>query len=563
MNLRPYQNQALLAVKNRTVNRGIVAMATGCGKGHIAGDLMDALGTEKVLYLAHREELISQLAGHVERRIGFMNVDIEQAGSIAGSARSVVASVPTLAAADCRRLKRLGIKRFEAIVVDEAHHATAESYLKIWQHFGILDENKRKIATPHLPLIGLTATPSRGDGVGLSNVFDEILYQYSLTQAINDGWLCPVYAWTIKTGVSLDGIKTRMGDYSEKELSERCATDERNAMIFKAHQDYAAAKKTLIFCIDIDHAEQVAAHFSDNGKPANHVSGKMSGEERASVLRWFAKTPGAVLTNCQLITEGVDIPSVECVIMARPTKSRTLYAQMIGRGTRLAKGAADFTQSVKLGKDRVILLDITDSTKDLGRRAVNIADIFGAPIPLKPMAGENVVKETQKQEEILNAAKHGGQLPDGAEYIAAAFDLFAAPADIDGAEMAWLDYGDTYRLQLAKHGEITVQSDALDRWAALYYNPETNTTVSICGGTETGKEAAIRTVEAWVNRYHPDVMVLLDRNAKWRHERPSRQQLDLCRRMGIFLPEGATKGQVSMMLSRRFGSKAAAGVRHG
>jgi ATP-dependent helicase IRC3 len=555
MALRPYQKEALAAVKKRTTNRGIVALATGCGKGHIAGDLMDSLGTEKVLYLAHREELISQLAGHVERRIGFMNVDIEQAGNIAGGARSVVASVPTLAASDCRRLKRLGSDRFEAIIVDEAHHATAESYLKIWQYFGILGENKKKVDTPHIPLIGLTATPSRGDGVGLNNVFDEILYQYSLTQAINDGWLCPVYAWTVKTGVSLDGIKTRMGDYSEKELHERCATDERNAVIFKAHSDYAADKKTLIFCIDIEHSEQLAEWFSDHGRPANFVSGKMSSDERASMLRWFTKTPGAVLTNCQLITEGVDIPGIECVIMARPTKSRTLYAQMIGRGTRLARGAADIAQSVKLGKDRVVLLDITDSTKDLGRRAVNIADIFGAPIPLKPMAGENVVKEAEKQEAILEAVKHGGRLPDGTEYVAAAFDLFASPADIDGAEMAWLDYGDTYRLQLAKYGEITVQSDALDRWAALYYNPETNTTVPVCGVQGGGKEAVIKIVEGWVNRYHPDVMRLLDRNAKWRNERPSSQQLELCRRMRLFVPDNATKGQVSMILSRRFGAK--------
>jgi DNA or RNA helicases of superfamily II len=158
MGLRPYQNEALSAIKNRKVQRGIVALPTGTGKGHIAGHITDVLNTKKILYLAHRSELINQLADHVERVLGFGMVEVEQADSrVVGCAPAVIASVPTLTAMSCKRLNKFKPGRFDAIVVDEAHHATADSYLKIWKHFGLLDDTGRKAADPAIP-------PHRPDG---------------------------------------------------------------------------------------------------------------------------------------------------------------------------------------------------------------------------------------------------------------------------------------------------------------------------------------------------------------------------------------------------------------
>jgi ATP-dependent helicase IRC3 len=549
--LRPYQNEALEAIKNRTVQRGVVALPTGTGKGHIAGHITEVLNTKKILYLAHRSELIDQLADHVERVLGFGMVEIEQADNKSyGCTPSVIASVPTLTAMNCKRLNKFKPGRFDAIVVDEAHHSTAESYLKIWQHFGLLDEHNRKTEKPPIPLIGLTATPGRGDGVGLNNVFDEILYRMSLQQAIEQGWLVPIYAWTVQTKTSLDGVKTRLGDYAEGELAKAVATDDRTQIILEAYQGHANGLKSLIFCVNIEHSIQVADYFNGHGIQAKHVAGNMKKEEREGVLKWFQNTPGAVLTNCQLVTEGVDIPSVECVIMARPTKSKTLYAQCLGRGTRLARGSANYQESVQNGKDRLILLDIVDQTKDVGRRAVNISDIFGAPLPTKPLKGSEMVSEVAVQQQQVENAKQGRFAGIEATQV----NLFAMAAAIPGAAMAWQDFGDLYRLSLANHGEISIQSDTLDRWSAAYRAQDSKRDSIVIDGISSRDEIVSR-AERWVRENHSDVTTLVDATAKWRKDPPSPAQINMCYKLRIPVQAGMTKGQISMLIDRAISSK--------
>lgn len=547
MALRPFQTAAIDAVKNRKVQRGVIALPTGTGKGHIAGHLTEAIGSQRILYLAHREELINQLADHVERVLGWGNVSVEQADRTACyGARAVVASVPTLIARDCHRLKRIAIRDFDGVVVDEAHHSTAESYRKLWRFLGFLDDADRKIESPRMPLIGLTATPGRGDGIGLNNVFDDILYRMSLTDAIKQGWLVPVHGWTIKTGTSLSGVRTKMGDYVESDLAKVCDTEGRTHTIVKSVRQYAKGRKTLVFCINIEHAQHVAECFREYGMDARDISGKSA--DREDILKWFDTTPGAVLTNCQLLTEGVDIPSVECVVMARPTKSATLYAQCLGRGTRLARGAADIEQFKGLGKDRLILLDITDEGKGMARRAVNIGDIFGSPLPAKEYEGQQMVEEIEEQQEVVEAARRGDY--SKVEVCGIPFSLFAVPAELPGAKMVWQDYGDTYRLSLGKDGDITLSSDVLDSWRVVYWNPVTGQTEAL--GEPYGiQEAAVAAAEIWVRETMPTHLTLVRADASWRSQRPSPAQLSLCRRMHIHVPEGATKGMVSMMLDRR------------
>jgi ATP-dependent helicase IRC3 len=551
MNLRPYQTGALEAIKNRTVQRGVVALPTGTGKGHIAGHITEALNTKKILYLAHRAELIDQLADHVERVLGFGSVEIEQAETRSyGCTPAVVASVPTLVAFGCKRLNKFKPGRFDAVVVDEAHHGTAESYLTIWRHFGFLDDKNQKTDNPPIPLIGLTATPGRGDGVGLNNVFDDILYQMSLQQAIEQGWLVPVNAWTVKTKTSLDSVRTRLGDYAEGELAKAVSTDDRTEIIIGAYREYAEGLKSLIFCVNIEHSIQVADYFNGHGIKSKHVSGAMKKEEREAVLSWFHKTPGAVLTNCQLVTEGVDIPSVECVIMARPTKSKTLYAQCLGRGTRLARGAANYQESVELGKSRLVLLDIVDVTKDIGRRAVNISDIFGAPLPTKPLKGEEMVTEVKVQQQQIENAKQGRFAGIEATQV----NLFAMAAAIPGASMAWMDFGDVFRLNLASHGDMSIQSDTLDRWSAIYRAPGSRIDTTVLDQISS-RDEVVRKAELWVRQNYNDVMALVDASAKWRKESPSPAQLGMCYKLRIPIQAGMTKGQISMLIDRALSAK--------
>jgi ATP-dependent helicase IRC3 len=561
MNLRPYQIEALAAVQNRSVQRGIVALPTGCGKSVVASELPNVLGTRRLLYMAHREELINQMAEHCERVVGYWDVDIEQGDRHANAAASiVVASVPTLVARDCRRLKLLGQNRFDGVIIDECHHATADSYLKIMQHFGMLDEDRHKTTNCQIPLIGLTATPGRGDKVGLVNVFDDILYQLKIARAIKDGWLVPIRAWTVETGVDISDVGTRQGDFAENELAEAVNTDHRNDVVLDACRKYADGKKTLIFCVDISHAIAMADFFHHEGLEARAVYGTMGQDERRAVMDWFDKTPGAILTNCQIVTEGVDIPSVECVVMARPTKSSTLYAQMMGRGTRLARGSYDYTESVKLGKSECILLDITDSIHDAGKRAVNICDIFGAPLPTKKIDGQNIVEEVEEQERAVRAEKERVEIETEQmetrrrEAIARSVDLFAGSVDIPGSTCQWTGSDSLIRLSLGKHGLITASPDLMDRWTGTIFDHETNREMDlgIVGNTQ---EEFVRLAEEYVNRTYPNSSYLINKNSGWRHDPPSEKQVSLCQKLGIGIPDGVTKGQVSIALDNFFNRK--------
>lgn len=538
MTHRPYQTAAIDAVRSRTVNRGIVALPTGCGKGHIAGDLIGALGVTRALYLAHREELIEQLAKHIERSTG-TRPGIERAHhkSLPMDA-VVVASVPTLAASNGRRLRQWDPSRFEAVIVDEAHHATAASYLKVWRHFGILGEKNEKTDAPRMPLIGLTATPGRGDKVGLDTVFDEILYQYPLVQAIRDGWLAPIHAYTYRTTTSLDGVATSRGDYVGAQLSAAVNTEDRNQGIVDARQEFAGGKRTLVFAVDIAHAEAIAGAFCASGHAASVVHGGLDSAERAARIGAFTRGALDVLVNCAVLTEGTDIPEIECVIMARPTKSPTLFAQCLGRGTRLARGAFDIAESISLGKDRCILIDVTDSAENAGRRAVRIGDIAGLPLPGEDLKGESITDALARQEAAV-AAEQAKASKTGR------IDLFAVePPDFCG--LTWVSVGDHLYLQI---GERTLRTseDMLGRHH-LEGRGKDGPWVQLGEGFPT-IEALIGTVEPWVRRRFPSEAGLLNRRARWRDDEPTEKQLHLAHKLHIPLPENATKGQVSALIS--------------
>ncbi len=552
MTLRPYQQQALDAIKRNPRTRGIVAIPTGTGKGHIVPDIVKTLQARSALFLAHREELINQLRDHLEGGLNWMQVEVEQSGRRASSFTPyIVASVPTLTASKCKRLLNMAPRRFDMIVCDEAHHATADSYCEIWKHFGILDQDGNKPPVPAIPLIGLTATPARGDNVGLHNVFDQIIYQYSLKQAIEDGWLVPIHAYSVQTNVNLDKVKIRRGDYATKDLSEAVATKERNEAVYDACQKNAKGLKTLIFCVDVEHSAQMAEMFRAHGRPAKHIDGKMNSYQRSSIIEWFGKTPGAVLCNCQIVTEGTDIPSVECVVMARPTKSSTLYMQCIGRGTRLAKGAYDYAESVRMGKDKMILLDITDSSAEVGHAAVNVGSIFGAPFPRKKLTGQNIVDEVKQQEIDLKAGKYEQGATQAVNTTTIRFDLWAKPEPVKGSKMQWMDRGGVLVLNLADKGTVELQSDLLDRWAVSHIARGNRIAEVVVEGL-SGRDAAVKYAENWVNENHAETVRLTKKDAPWRRKPPTRKQRDLCRKFHITVPTGATCGDVANAIDRFF-----------
>lgn len=560
---RPYQLELCEVLEQKVatglVPRSLVCHATGLGKSWVAGFFPEALGTRRILYLAHREELVEQLYRHVSRRIGQWNVGVEMAGSVAPrSVLAVVASVPTLSAGGGRRLKRLGTDRFRAVVVDECHRSTAASYLTLWRELGLLekiDGKHVKVDNPPQPLIGLTATPSRGDKVGLHSVFDEIIHRVSITKAIGDGWLVPVFAWTVQTATSLDGVTMRRGEYAQGELARTVRTEERNAAVYDAYHRFTPGTKALAFCVDIAHANEMAEHFTRNGTQARAVYHGIGSRERRAVFAWFKRTKGAVMTNCAIVTEGVDVPSIETVILARPTKSATLLAQMIGRGTRLAEGARDYPHSVQLGKERVSILDVTDNVRDLGRQAVRVGDIFGSPLPGEALQGEDVIKAVGRQEAAVQAqAMQATLVADKVKTVKEAFDLFAGAPPPKVCKLRWHAIGEGFQLSLPENGLLRTKSDEMDRWTVWRFDKRSRAWDQLLGPVSS-QDDLLRQAEGWYQETYPDTIPLVSKSARWRRKEPTTKQINYARRLGVTVPPGASSGQVSDAIDKRLNGR--------
>lgn len=329
--LRPYQTAAIEAVGRElaTHRSTLLVLPTGCGKTVVFAEIarVDALAGSRTLVLAHRTELLDQAA----RKLTDVGVtsSIDQ-GQRIGSRWSqvVVGSVQTLRGA---RLQRYPRDFFGKIVVDEAHHAAAKSYGNILEYF------------TGAKILGVTATPDRGDGKGLGKIFETLAFTYEMRKAIADGFLSPLRAKRVLVDdIDLSAVKNRAGDFAQDELSKILNEDTAVHGVVNPLLEMAGDRRTLIFGVDVAHAKAIA-QFINRKKPgaAMALDGTANAIERAAVLELFRRGKFQYLANCALFTEGFDEPSIQCVALARPTQSRALYTQMLGRGTRLHPGKAD------------------------------------------------------------------------------------------------------------------------------------------------------------------------------------------------------------------------------
>ncbi|GJJ71409.1 ATP-dependent helicase IRC3 [Entomortierella parvispora] len=343
--LRPYQQEcidACLTKLKEGVMRQIVSLPVGSGKTVIFSHLMKQVpppspGATKTLILAHRQELLNQTRNHVLRSGAGLTVSIDQGKRMADmDADVIVASVPTLGRSNSDRINKYDPKEFKCIIIDEAHHAAADSYLRILHYFGA-DVPDTKIF-----VYGCSATVRRHDGIKLGGVFDYISYHKSFITMIDDKWLCGLKVSTIKTESNLEDVKTREGDFAVKDLSLKVNTDARNDIIVRSYMTYCKERKsTVVFAVDIDHLETLAKVFREYGYDARGLSSNTPDEERKAMLQDFRDRKFPVIVNCGILTEGTDIPVIDSIIMARPTKSNVLFQQMLGRGMRLHPGKED------------------------------------------------------------------------------------------------------------------------------------------------------------------------------------------------------------------------------
>lgn len=285
---------------------------------------------ERVLVLAHRDELIRQAQDKLHAVTG-IDCAIEKADETAQESLFpvTVGSVQTLMRP--KRLERFAPDHYDTVIVDEAHHALAESYQRVLKHFC------------GAKVLGVTATPDRGDKRNLGQFFDDVAYEYTLPDAVADGYLCPIKAQTIPLKIDLGAVRITAGDYNDKDLGN--ALDPYLDQIADHMAAAAHDRKTVAFLPLIMTSKKLAALLETRGISVRHIDG--TSEDRRDILKWFnAAGPGSALCNSMLLTEGWDEPSADCITVLRPTKVRSLYTQMVGRGTRIHPG-----------KDDLLLLD--------------------------------------------------------------------------------------------------------------------------------------------------------------------------------------------------------------
>ncbi len=329
MELRPYQREAVAAVHREWAEgrlKTLLGQATGTGKtvefSQITKDQVDQ--GERVLQLAHREELLTQASDKLKALTGLDTV-LEKAGSSSLGSFVLVTVGSVQSMAQVKRQAQFPSDYFQTVIVDEAHHAMSDSYQRVLQHFS------------SAKVLGVTATPDRGDKRNLGEYFDSMAYEYSMAQAIKDGYLVPIRAQMIPLELNLEGVKVSNGDYSAGDIG--CALEPYLEQIADEMVKYCKGKKTVVFLPLIATSQKFCEMLKRRGLRAAEVNG--NSEDRAQILEDFENGRYDILCNSMLLTEGWDCPSVDCICVLRPTKVRGLYQQMVGRGTRLSPGKKD------------------------------------------------------------------------------------------------------------------------------------------------------------------------------------------------------------------------------
>jgi len=543
LDLRPYQSEALQNVYKAYKDgkrRVIVSLPTGTGKTVVFAHFPRFFKMKKrLLVLAHREELLLQACEKFLKVDPELKVGIEQSASRApADSKVVVASVATLGRAGSARLRQLNPEEFFLIVVDEAHHAVAPTYRNIFEHFGLFDSNTQRY------LVGFTATPRRGDKKGLGAVFEDVCYARDLREMIAERYLCPITGWRIDSAISLDNVRVRRGDFVERDLAVAVNTSDRNSLLVNAYKQYAKWGRAIIFCVDVAHAQDVCGTFNAAGIRTAAVWGDMPREDRRETLARFSQGDIRVVTNCVVLTEGFDEPRVDTIIMARPTKSRLLYAQMVGRGTRCHPEKAN-----------LVVIDIADNSKIHQLPGLN--DLFNLP-PGLDLKGTDALETEQRIEELtkrypwvdVDRIHTPNDIKLAAERIK--FWNFSPPAEIaDFTTNSWHAVPGGYRLCLKDGESLLIESDLLDTWSIRLKSYKTGSTPL---ERVADLERAICFADNFVASNRPDSKTLVARNAYWREGRPSDKQIDVLRRNGIIAPAELTKGQAAQMIAYILGS---------
>ena len=392
MELRPYQQEARERIFQEweKVDKTLLVLPTGCGKTIVFAKITEdcVRHGDRVLILAHRGELLEQAADKLAKATGLGCATEKAEESCLGSwFRVTVGSVQTLMRE--KRLNQFPADYFDDIIIDEAHHCLSDSYQRVLKHF------------PDAKVLGVTATPDRGDMRNLGQYFESLAYEYTLPKAIKEGYLSPIKALTLPLKLDLSGVGVQAGDFKSGEIAT--ALDPYLYQIADEMLKYCADRKTVVFLPLVKTSQKFRDILNQKGLRAAEVNG--DSKDRAEVLEAFDRGEYDVLCNSMLLTEGWDCPSVDCIVVLRPTKIRSLYSQMVGRGTRLYPG-----------KDHLLLLDFLWHTErhelchpaslictdeDVARRMTANIEEAGCPVDIEEAEKQAAADVVAQREESL------------------------------------------------------------------------------------------------------------------------------------------------------------------
>ena len=393
--LRNYQLEAVQAVRQEFeggINKQLIVLPTGAGKTIIMAAIAQSFN-QKTLILAHRDELIEQ--AQVQIRLCWPEADIGicKSGRMETNHLIVLGSVQS-----CFRskyLNQLKKENFTILMIDESHHAPSNSYQKIINELSFADSTDKL-------LLGVTATPQRADKKQLGDTFEKVVFSRSIGTMIKSGHLSPVVGRKILTAFSLDGVTSRYGDFAVGQLDTAVNTAARNQFIVSKYLEYAKDRKAIAFCASVQHCKDLADAFKRKGVKAAAIWGTINPKQRKKILRDLKKGTIQVVTSCSLLTEGFDEPSINAIVMCRPTRSTSLYTQMCGRGLRPFKG-----------KENCLVLDFSDKANNLDSimtlsksipEAQQLVDHITRNEAPK-IAQISVVKEVDKEFDILGQSR--------------------------------------------------------------------------------------------------------------------------------------------------------------
>lgn len=550
MELRDYQKEGLDKIADaeaRGVKRQLGVAATGLGKTILFSALAERRN-EPTLILAHRDELIAQA---VDKLLGVWpeaKIGVVKAARNEWDNPVVVASVQTLSRDN--RLSQIPQDRFRLVVTDEAHHSKADSYRKIYDHLGIGNEGG--------PLhLGVTATPDRGDGKGLDDIFDEIVFSYDLLWGIRAGYLSDMRGLRVYLkDLDTKSIRVSKGDYEAGAAGQALEDVNAPEQVAEAWVKYGENRKTIAFWPTVATAQQFADELGRLGVVVGMVSAGTHIDERRDILARFADDKIKVMSNCAVLTEGFDDPSVACILMARPTKARSLYAQCVGRGSRRHPDKKD-----------CLVMDVCGAT---AHNLMTIPSLFGIHKEEDFEDGEVTVAEAMLEQEEAEVRK--GKME------AAAIELFRKVIE---SPIAWVAFDNhygrkTYTCSLGgglapKLGTVVIEhlnGEGAEQWHCYlrwgketppddatnlrqFPNEEWYRTL-VCN---VDLEMGLGVGEDYIRKN--GMSHLVNRGAKWREGEPSKAQLDLAVKLNIRGARDMNKGDLSEAITAAIEAKKA------